>query len=144
LGRWSFLYSNPTEKYIPAHYTYIEKSDYIYVPLISREWIAYVFSSLKLSAYPSANMIVGFVIDEDFEVDIPGLSHPKNHILYFDYSGKITSRGSQGGGFIVYNLPEGIYEPLVFGTQSQKVYSRIAPLKSNDMFVFTYKLDGSL
>lgn len=144
LGRWSFLYSNPTDKFVPAHYTYVEKSDYIYVPLISREWITYAFSSQKISTLPSTNLIVGFVIDEDFEVEIPGIDSAKNYVMYFDYSGKVVERGYQGGGYIIYNLPEGIYEPLVFGTKSQKVYSRIAPLKTNDLFVFTYKLDGSM
>lgn len=144
LGRWSFMHARPLEKYIPAHYTYVDKSDYIYVPLISREWMTYIFSSNKISMRPSTNMVVGFVIDEDFEVEVPGMDSAQNHIVYFDYSGKVTDRGYQGGGFIIYNLPEGIYEPLVFGTKSQKVYSRIAPLKVNDLFVFTYKLDGSI
>tara|TARA_B110001454_G_scaffold219198_1_gene251479 strand:- start:50524 stop:52683 length:2160 start_codon:yes stop_codon:yes gene_type:complete len=144
LGRWSFLYSNPIDKYVPAHYTYVENSDYIYVPLVSKEWVTYLFSNAKLTFYPGSNLVIGFVIDEDFEVDIPGLDQIKNHIVYFDYSGKPTSRGTQGGGFVLYNLPEGVYEPLVFGTHSQKIYSRIAPLKSGDVFIFTYKLDGSL
>ncbi|MBL7544562.1 MAG: hypothetical protein JNL11_12165 [Bdellovibrionaceae bacterium] len=144
LGRWSFLYSNPTEKYIPAHYTYVDKSDYIYVPLVSRQWMSQVFTGLKLNVYPNSNMVIGFVIDEDFEIELPGIDRIQNHLLYFDYSGRITPRGTQGGGFILYNLPEGVYEPLVFGTTSQKVYSRIAPLKTNDAFVFTYKLDGTL
>lgn len=144
LGRWSFLYSNPSDKFVPAHYTYVESSDYIYVPLVSKEWVSYLFSSSKQSLYPKSNLVVGFVIDEDFEVEVPGLDPLKNHIMYFDYSGKVTSKGTQGGGFILYNLPEGVYEPLVFGSQSQKVYSRIAPLKTGDVFVFTYKLDGSI
>lgn len=144
LGRWSFLYSNPSDKYVPAHYTYVENSDYIYVPVVSKEWVSYLFSSTKLSLYPKTNLVVGFVIDEDFEVEVPGLDSLKSHILYFDYSGKVTTKGTQGGGFVLYNLPEGIYEPLVFGSQSQKIYSRIAPLKTGDVFVFTYKLDGSI
>ncbi len=144
LGRWSFLYSTPSEKYLPAHYTYVEKSDYIYVPVLSREWMNYVFSSTKRSIFPGTSIVAGFVVDEDFEVELPGIDHIGNHLVYFDYSGKVVERGSQGGGFILYNLPEGIYEPLVFGSKSQKVYSRIAPLKTSDVFIFTYKLDGSL
>lgn len=144
LGRWSFLYSHPTDKFIPAHYTYIESSDYIYVPVVAKEWVSYLFSSRKLSIHPKSNLVIGFVIDENFEVEVPGLEPLKSHILYFDYAGKITDKGTQGGGFILYNLPEGVYEPLVFGSQSQKVYSRIAPLKTGDVFVFTYKLDGSI
>ncbi|OYZ12834.1 MAG: hypothetical protein B7Y39_18705 [Bdellovibrio sp. 28-41-41] len=144
LGRWSFLYSNPSDKYLPAHYTYVENSDYIYVPVVSKEWVSYLFSNSKLTLYPGTNLVFGFVVDEDFEVDVPGLDQIKNHIVYFDYSGKPTNRGTQGGGFALYNLPEGVYEPLVFGTQSQKIYSRIAPLKTGDVFIFTYKLDGSI
>lgn len=144
LGRWSLLFSNPNEKNLAAHYTYVEKSDYIYVPVLSREWMSYIFSSTKRSIYPGTNIITGFVIDEDYEVEMPGFEEIKNHIIYFDYAGKITDRGTQGGGFILYNLPEGIYEPLVYGSHSQKVYSRIAPLKTSDIFVFTYKLDGSI
>lgn len=144
LGRWSFLYASPTTKYLSAHYTYSEKSDYIYVPLVSRQWMTSLFTGLKVSIHPSSNLIIGFVIDEDFEVEMPGVNQINQHILYFDYSGRITQKGTQGGGFILYNIPEGVYEPLVFGTKSQKVYSRIAPVKTNDVFVFTYKLDGSL
>ena len=144
LARWSFLFSSPTLKYLPAHYTYIEKSDYIYVPVVSRDWMSYIFSSGKLNLYPATNIVIGFVVDEDFEVELANQEHLKNNIVYFDYSGKVVDHGTQGGGFILYNLPEGIYEPLVFGTKSQKVYSRIAPLKSSDIFIFTYKLDGAI
>ncbi len=144
LARWSFLFSSPTEKYLPAHYTYIEKSDYIYVPVVSRDWMNYVFSSGKLNLYPATNIVIGFVVDEDFEVELANQVSLKNNIVYFDYTGKVVDHGTQGGGFILYNLPEGIYEPLVFGTKSQKVYSRIAPLKSSDIFIFTYKLDGAI
>ncbi|MCK6597093.1 MAG: hypothetical protein L6Q37_01910, partial [Bdellovibrionaceae bacterium] len=143
LERWSLLHANPDPNYLPAYYSYIDKTDFINVPLISRGWLNYLFSELKINIHPQSAMVIGFVHDEDFTVELPENEHLKNNILYFDYAGRITKakNGNLGGGFILFNLPPNVYEVLVLGTKSQKIYSRLAPLKSQEAFVFNFKLD---
>lgn len=140
VARWSLLFAEGDAQHVPAHYSYSDKTDYIYVPRLSRNWLNYVFSQMKLNYRPSSNMVVGFSIDEDFSVDISGLNE-KAKILYFDYTGRPVERGQQGGGYLIYDLPEGSFEVLLSGDQSQKIYTRVAPLKQSDIFVFTYKAD---
>lgn len=142
--RWSLLHALPDSQYQSAYYSYVDKTDYIYVPLISKSWLYSLVSELKINIYPSSGIIMGFVHDEDFTVEIPNYENLKQNIIYFDYAGRIVKQksGSQGGGFILFNLPTDIYEVLVIGSKSQKIYSRIAPVKSQDLFVFNFKLDN--
>lgn len=142
--RWSLLHANPSKDYQPAYYSYVDKTDYIYVPLISRSWLYGLVGELKINIYPASGIVMGFVHDEDFSVEIPNYENYKNNIIYFDYAGRITKQrsGTQGGGFIIFNLPTDIYEVLVVGAKSQKIYSRIAPVKAQDLFVFNFKLDN--
>lgn len=142
--RWSLLHANPSKEYQPAYYSYVDKTDYIYVPLISRSWLYGLVGELKINIYPASGIVMGFVHDEDFSVEIPNYENYKNNIIYFDYAGRLTKQrnGTQGGGFIIFNLPTNIYEVLVVGAKSQKIYSRIAPVKPQDLFVFNFKLDN--
>lgn len=142
--RWSLLHANASKDYQPAYYSYVDKTDYIYVPLISKSWLYGLVGELKINIYPASGIIMGFVHDEDFSVEIPNYENYKNNVIYFDYAGRITKQrsGAQGGGFIIFNLPTDIYEVLVIGAKSQKIYSRIAPVKSQDLFVFNFKLDN--
>lgn len=142
--RWSLLHALPDSQYQSAYYSYTDKTDYIYVPLISKNWLYSLVTELKINIYPSSGIIMGFVHDEDFSVEIPNYENLKQNIIYFDYAGRIVKQksGSQGGGFILFNLPTDIYEVLVIGSKSQKIYSRIAPIKPQDLYVFNFKLDN--
>lgn len=144
IERWSLLFANPSKDYQPAYYSYVDKTDYIYVPLISKSWLYGLVAELKINIHPESGIIMGFVHDEDFSVEIPNYEKYKNSIIYFDYAGRITKQrsGAQGGGFIIFNLPSDIYEVLVIGAKSQKIYSRLAPIKSQDLYVFNFKLDN--
>lgn len=144
VDRWSLLFANPDNAYQPAYYSYVDKTDYVYVPLISKAWLYQTVSQLKMNIYPSSGIILGFVHDEDFSVEIPNYENLKQNIIYFDYAGRITNQknGTQGGGFVIFNLPTDVYEVLVVGAKSQKIYSRMAPIKAQDMFVFNFKLDN--
>ncbi|MCB0368053.1 MAG: hypothetical protein KDD45_01110 [Bdellovibrionales bacterium] len=141
--RWSLLHANPGEKFQPAYYSYVDRTDHIYVPLISKSWLYQIVSSLKINVDPGTGIIVGFVNDEDFDVELPGHENLKKNILYFDYTGRVSNQksGSQGGGFVMFNVPPDIYEVLVLGAKSQKVYSQVAPVKDQDLFVFSFKLN---
>lgn len=142
--RWSLLHASPSSEYQSAYYSYIDKTDYINVPLISKKWLMELVAHLKINIYPTSGIVMGFVHDEDFTVEVPNYENLKQQIIYFDYAGRILKQrnGTQGGGFILFNLPTDNYEILVMGSKSQKIYSRIAPVKSQDLFVFNFKLDN--
>ncbi|MBN8535673.1 MAG: hypothetical protein J0M15_01350 [Deltaproteobacteria bacterium] len=142
--RWSLLHAKPSLDYQPAYYTYVDKTDYINVPLISKAWLWQIVSQLNIKVDLKSGMVLGFVHDENFSVEIPNYESMNKNVIYFDYAGRILKQpsGTMGGGFIIFNLPEDSLEILVLGAKSQKIYSRMTPLKAQDLYVFNFKLDN--
>lgn len=144
IERWSLLHARPSNDFQPAYYTYVDKTDYINVPLISKAWLWQIVSQLNIKVDLRGGMVLGFVHDENFSVEIPNYESMNKNVIYFDYAGRISKQpsGTMGGGFIIFNLPEDSLEILVLGAKSQKIYSRMTPLKAQDLYVFNFKLDN--
>jgi hypothetical protein len=145
VGRFSLLHALPSEEtYQPAYYSYVDRTDYIYVPLVSREWLYQLITQQKLNVSSQSGLVIGFVHDEDFLVEVRGPTDAQSTITYFDYAGRATKakQGTQGGGFLITGLAQDTYEIIVHGSKSQKTYSRIAPLKAQDTFIFSFKADN--
>ncbi len=144
IERWSLLHAKPGHDYQPAYYTYVDKTDYINVPLISKAWLWQIVSQLNIKVDLKGGIVLGFVHDENFSVEIPNYESMNKNVIYFDYAGRILKQpsGTMGGGFIIFNLPEDSLEILVLGAKSQKIYSRMTPLKAQDLYVFNFKLDN--
>lgn len=129
LNRWSLLMVQPySAEYIPALYSYFDNQSYIHLPLIKETWLRSLRASAHLDDSPYAGVAIGFVPDEDFEVFIAGKEdkgHPQ--LAYFDSRGRHISsdHGVFGGGFVIYDLEEGIHEIIVTGKTSGKIHSRI-------------------
>ncbi|MFN7262761.1 MAG: hypothetical protein ACK5UJ_03045, partial [Pseudobdellovibrionaceae bacterium] len=76
---------------------------------------------------------------DQFEVYLPHLQNfdPQN-ILYFDSQGRITTDGQQGGGFIVYNLPESSQSIVVLGKEANLLNSKVIPVDLPSLNVLNF------
>lgn len=98
------------------------------VPLVKREWFYGLFQQKNISMIPGRGSIVGFIDDQDFEVELTGYGPQEQmQIAYFDADGKFleTKTGVAGGGFVIFNAPMGLQTIYIHPTQSRETYSQV-------------------
>ncbi len=99
------------------------------VPLLKRDWIYSLYKHQNTGLAPGHGSIVGFIDDQDFEVELTGYARGEQvQILYFDAEGKpLESKktGVAGGGFIIFNAPLGLQTLYIHPTQSRETYSQV-------------------
>lgn len=98
------------------------------VPLVKREWLYSLYNHKGVGLIPGRGAIVGFIDDQDFEVELTGYGPAEQmQILYFDGEGKPleTKVGVAGGGFIIFNAPMGLQTLYIHPTQSRETYSQV-------------------
>lgn len=98
------------------------------VPLLKREWVYSLYNHKQTGLMPGRGAIVGFIDDQDFEVELTGYAPGEQmNILYFDSEGKPleSKTGSAGGGFIIFNAPMGLQTIYIHPTQSRETYSQV-------------------
>lgn len=145
LNRWSLMMVQPiSNEYIPALYSYFDNQSYIHIPLIKESWLRDLRVSAHLDDSPYAGVAIGFVPDEDFEVFIAGAEtddQPK--LVYFNANGLQTKaqHGTIGGGFVIYNLQEGIHEIIVTGKATGKIHSRIYSVDKKSVTISNFNND---
>lgn len=99
------------------------------VPLISRKWIYDIYQATGARTEPGRGSIVGFIDDQDFEVELTGYAPGEPmQIAYFDAQGNVLNgakTGVAGGGFIIFNAPQGLQTIYVHTTQSRETYAQV-------------------
>ena len=128
--------------YLAARYLYNDKDSFVHLPVIAWSWLSNIKTYTKLSDVNDSGIVVGFVPDEDFEAYLAGdEDFPASNIVYFDMQGRIlqTGKGSQGGGFIMYNVPADTHEIVVLGARTQKIFSRVLPIDPNSLSVLSFR-----
>lgn len=98
----SFLTAIPSGNYEKVRMSYSHLSDFLHIPLLSRDWLAEIKAPYKKELSDQTGTVVGFIQGDDFTIEIPN-STPKP-IVYFDPSGKVISEGVSGGGFLAFGL----------------------------------------
>jgi hypothetical protein len=140
VNRLSLLKAKPFDrKYADAIYQYNDLTDYIHLPLVPVQWIMDLAATQRVNLGPSAGTVVGFVQGDHFEVYLPHLTEfDPDNIVYFDAQGRVTSQGQPGGGFVVYNLPEGSQSVVVLGKDSNLLSSKVIPVDQPSLNVLSF------
>ena len=106
----------------------------IYLPMIQTSWLEQLRGSRKVSNEIHTGTVVGFIQgNAPFEVQMDEKSVGKSSKLYyFDRRGEILSQsfGEPGGGFIIFNLPEGSRSLLVQAKGMSKSYAATVQVES--------------
>lgn len=111
------------------------------IPLIRREWLREIYNQSQAITLPGRGIVVGFVDDQDFEVEMTGYNRAESpQIMYFDADGKVikSRTGVAGGGFIIFNAPNGLQTVFVHPLQSRESFSQVVVAEPDFVHVLTY------
>lgn len=139
IARMSLIYTDVASPYLKGNYFYTDTDAYIHLPMIREDWLTTVRNEEKVNQVVKAGTIVGFVPNESFEVYLAGAIQDKEVVIsYFDATGKPTSKGVAGGGFVIFNVPPGFREAVVISDKSDKVLSRVVPVDESSLSVLSF------
>jgi len=120
----SFLQITPESPYEKVRMAYTHLTDYIHVPLFTKNWMDFLKSSIKIDDQLRTGNIVGFVQGDDFIVEIQN-KESQSKIIYFDQQGHPAPQGVAGGGFVVFNLEEDQVNLAIVSLKTEKEIIRI-------------------
>jgi hypothetical protein len=103
----------------------------VHLPHLRADWLNKLRPSYGGSA-GAKTATVGFIEGDDFEVVLgSGDLIPEKNLVYFDSTGEpLTSksresaRGRAGGGFVIFDLPQGLHTVTIFPDKSKKVVTQ--------------------
>lgn len=135
IHRLGLLMADSNEsRYLPTLMTYFDDQKYIHVPLINKDWLVKIKTSLQISDSIDGGVLVGFLGESNSDVSLAGDTQGlQTQIVYFDFLGKPvkSSIEARGGGFIIFNLPYTYHEVAIVDNENKKIYSNVIPVEDN-------------
>lgn len=113
----------------------------VHIPLVQREWLYRLAASKGIQPSPSLGTVVGFMDEQDFEVELTGYNPGQSsQIIYFDAQGRAleSKTGVAGGGFVIYNAPSGLQTLYIHPTQSRETFSQVIVAEPEFVQVVTH------
>jgi hypothetical protein len=142
VSRLSMIYTEVAANYVAANYFYNDHDSYIHLPILRKEWLANLKTDAKVDEVPSTGTIVGFFGEENFEAYLAAVkSDSAVQIVYFDGAGRSllnAKTGVPGGGFVMFNIPPGTQEAVIFGTGTERIYSKVVPVDADTTTVLNF------
>ena len=115
-------------------------NDYFHVPLIRKDWLWSLRSNQKIADQPETGIIVGFVPNDDYEIDLPHVpDFDRSQIVFFDSQGMPSRTGVAGGGFVVFNAPTGSHSVVLLPKKSNVLHTRVMPVDANTVNVLKFE-----
>lgn len=115
--------------YIPYIYLQNQSKDFVHLPQISEKFMAYLHNSItekyKIPILPETSVFIGFVQMKNFEVDLSDEKFNKKQIIYFNSLGELSDKPIANGGFLIFNLPTGLQELVVYNKETDRVSSQV-------------------
>lgn len=101
----------------------------LYVPMLPKQWLLEIKRSLHLSDSSGGGTIVGFIQGAvPYRVSLDERSKSTNmKIVYFNNRGELLESdfGQPGGGFIIFNAPDGFHTVTVQPSGFPKIYTSV-------------------
>jgi hypothetical protein len=114
----------------------------IYIPMIQSAWLQRVRGALKVNTELNAGTIVGFVQGSSpYKIAMEERSLlPSSRLIYFNSRGEALPQdyGEPGGGFVIFNVPEGFRTVTVQSSGSAKIHSSVALVESRVTSVISH------
>ncbi|MGE0631332.1 MAG: hypothetical protein AB7O96_02920 [Pseudobdellovibrionaceae bacterium] len=139
VNRSSLAWVDPGQPYAPALYHYNDKDDFIHLPLINLDWLTALRQAAKIADSIEVGTVIGFV-DEAFEVFLSNGSryHPGN-VVFFDSVGNKVTKPVAGGGFIMFDVPNGTQSIVVVTENNSEIESRVTTVESGRLSVLQFR-----
>ena len=114
-----------------------------FVPLIRRSWMDEMLGRYRFNMERGTGIVVGFVqSDRPYKVFLNGQDPAQMGIkvAYFDRQGGDAGdkEGVVGGGFVIFNMPEGLRTVTVSPRESEKLLTRAVLIDSGTVNVITH------
>jgi hypothetical protein len=116
----------------PAHsaytpYVYLQnaKKDHIHLPLIQDAYLDQIRIQKQIPQLPDSSTFIGFAPAGQFDLHLTVENFDQRQIVYFDAQGATSLTPVKGGGFIIYNLPEGLQEIILQDQKNDKTFSQV-------------------
>lgn len=120
------------------------EKDFIFAPMVEHNWLNEMRSHRRISKELDTGVIVGFVDSRSpYEVYVrPDTIAVKAKILYFDARGRAlrTNSGVPGGGYVIFNVPEGLATVSIVSGGAIKLHSATALADRSVVNVFNHSL----
>lgn len=100
----------------------------VHIPVVETEWLNRMAARQKLNIQPDAGVVMGRVADADFSVSFDqDIDLSEVVILYFNKDGQFvgTQSGPAGGGFVAFNVPEGLLTLTFVPMGGEQVLTRL-------------------
>lgn len=125
--------------YATALYRVEKQQQEAHFPLISSQWILGLKSNAKISDVPGTATILGFSTQDNYQVELSHLPNfDRSFIVYFDSRGEPTQTPTQGGGFIIYNVPSGVQSVLYAQNNDNIATARLIPTDPGSLSVLKF------
>lgn len=129
-------------EYEISRMTLVGKPQNVHVPMIRHDWLTNLFNQQNTLALPGRGMIVGFIDDQDFEVELTGYAaKEKMQIVYFDAKGNPVQgrrNGVAGGGFVIFNAPLGLQTLYVHPLNAKETFAQVVVAEPEYVHVLTW------
>jgi hypothetical protein len=110
-----------------AAYVYIQNQskDHLHLPQIKEAFMEYVQAQAQVPIERDTAMFVGFTPSNFFDVHIADEGFNPAHLVFFDQAGNIVPKQTAGGGFVAFNLKEGIQEVILQDQKTERSFSTV-------------------
>lgn len=141
IDRMSLIRVHPESKiYLDSLQIYEDSQEAVPLPLIRQSWLNEVMLERKINLKPETGVIVGFSQTTDYEVY---LGHQGNdlaeQIVYFDLHGNVISKGEAGGGFIMFNVPQGVQSIIWANQHTNLLQTQVVPMDSSALAILKFR-----
>lgn len=118
-------------------YVYIQSlsKDHLHLPQIKEAFIEYAQAQAQIQIEQDTSMFIGFTPHNYFDVHVADETYNSAYLVYFDQSGNIVPKQTQGGGFIAFNLKPGIQELILQDVKTERSFSTVFYSRPSVVFV---------
>lgn len=135
LGLTEYLV-NPAESiYMPLRYIQDARKDYAHIPMIHEQWLKQLQASRLINKKPNTGTVICFVPDMDYDAYLILDEYTQDNMIYFDAQGRPSAQPLRGGGFVLFNVPVGKQEVVAQQKNSDRVYSQVFNVVSDQVSV---------
>ena len=109
--------------------------------MIQESWLAAVKNFKQITDKPNSGIIIGFSTDLDYDAYLASEEYNKKDIVYFNSLGQVSPDPVIGGGFILFNVPNGAHEIVLQERNSEKIYSQVFNVQAQEISVAHFVAD---
>ncbi len=119
---------------------YDDSQDSVAIPLISQAWLDALMAERKITLRPETGVVLGFSQNAHFEVYLGQQQEAAvESTIYFDAHGNFANQGVPGGGFVIFNVPQGVQSIVWANRHSDLLQTQVIPMDASGLAVLKFR-----